>query len=34
MYLPMIPLQVLFFIGCSSDSLGFLGEYGLYNLMF
>jgi hypothetical protein len=34
MYLPMIPMQVLFLIGVSSDSLGFLGEYGLYNLMF
>jgi len=34
MYIPMIPMQILFLIGCSNDSLGFLGEYGLYNLMF
>jgi hypothetical protein len=34
-YLPMIPMQVLFMIGCSKEiSLGYLGEFGLYNLMF
>ena len=33
-YLPMIPMQILFLIGCSSESLSYLREYGLYNLMF
>ena len=33
-YLPMIPLQVLFLVGCSKSSLHFLGNFGLYNLMF
>lgn len=34
MYLPMIPMQILFLIGTKKSSLNFLGEYGLYNLMF
>jgi len=35
MYLPMLPMQGLLFIGCSSTfSLGYFGNYGLYNLMF
>jgi hypothetical protein len=34
MYAPMILLQVLFVIGCTSESLNFLGNYGFYNLMF
>jgi hypothetical protein len=33
-YLPMIPMQALFLIGCRSDSLGFLGDFAFYNLMF
>ena len=33
-YLPMIPIQTLFLIGCSHHSLCFLGNFGLYNLMF
>jgi hypothetical protein len=34
MYAPMIPLQALFLIGCSENSLAYLGNYGLYNLIF
>ncbi|TNV81174.1 hypothetical protein FGO68_gene4925 [Halteria grandinella] len=34
MYAPMVPLQALFFIGCTQSSLNYLGNYGFYNLMF
>ena len=33
-YLPMIPMQALFLIGTRPDSLGFLGDFAFYNLMF
>lgn len=34
MYLPAIPIQALFIVGCTNASLAYLGNYGLYNLMF
>lgn len=34
MYAPMVPLQLLFVLGCQESSLNFLGNYGFYNLLF
>lgn len=33
-YLPMIPMQALFLVGCKTESIGYLGDFFLYNLMF
>lgn len=33
-YLPMVPMQALFLVGCKTDSLGYLGDFAFYNLMF